>query len=62
MEIGPQSRTVSRDRKPAGCTIAGLASDLYLLLQNRRDRAGIRVDGDSGVLNLFRDKAQVTGM
>jgi uncharacterized protein (TIGR03083 family) len=43
----------------AECEVAAPASDLYLLLWNRRGVAGLRVEGDAEVLGLWRDQVQI---
>ena len=44
---------------PADCIVRGRASDLYLLLWNRRDRSGLEVEGDDGVLDAWRTQLRV---
>jgi uncharacterized protein (TIGR03083 family) len=49
----------------ADCTVAGPASDLYLLLWNRppcggQDAGRVSVGGDSGLLRLWQDLMKVT--
>lgn len=44
---------------PADCTVAGSASDLYLALWNRPPRVPIDVQGDAGVVDLWRRKAHI---
>ena len=36
------------------------ASDLYLLVWNRRTVEGLEVAGDSSVMDLWRDNVQIT--
>jgi uncharacterized protein (TIGR03083 family) len=60
MSIGPQGREVTRGSATGDCVVTGRASDLYLLLWNRQGVDGIEVSGDSKVLDLWREKAQVT--
>jgi uncharacterized protein (TIGR03083 family) len=43
----------------AGCTVRGAASDLHLLLWNRRDTAGIDVLGDAELMERWRSSVQV---
>jgi uncharacterized protein (TIGR03083 family) len=43
----------------ADCSVDGSASDLYLLLWNRRPPEGLRIVGDDSVLTLWRDNAQI---
>lgn len=60
MDIGPAARrTTSPSDAPADCTLGGPASDLYLLLWNRRRRTEPEVTGDPAVLELWRAHAQV---
>ncbi len=58
--IGPDGRTVSREPAPADCTVAGSASEIYLLLWNRGSRERVVVAGDLAVLDLWRDLAHIT--
>jgi uncharacterized protein (TIGR03083 family) len=58
--IEPGGRRFVRGAEPADLTVAGPAGDLYLLLWNRRGPAGLSVDGDPGVLDLWRSRATVT--
>lgn len=44
---------------PADCTLAGSASDLYLGLWNRPPRRPLDVNGDVGVVELWRRKAHI---
>ena len=60
MTIGPDSRTTTRGADDADCVVKGNAADLYLLLWNRRDRERCQVDGDAGVLDLWREVAKIT--
>jgi uncharacterized protein (TIGR03083 family) len=58
--IGASGREVTRGTAGGDCVVSGPAADLYPLLWNRRDAAGLDVSGDTGVLALWRDKATVT--
>jgi uncharacterized protein (TIGR03083 family) len=58
--IEPGGRRFVRGAEPADLTVAGPASDLYLLLWNRREAAGLAVDGDPRVLDLWRSNARVS--
>jgi uncharacterized protein (TIGR03083 family) len=64
IRMGPERAEVDRGGDgPAGpgdCTVAGPAPELYLLLWNRRDPAGLDVTGDPGVLAQFRRDVRVT--
>lgn len=57
--IGPEGcRTESpAAATDADCTLRGRASDLYLALWNRS--AAVRMEGDPGVLDLWRERARV---
>ncbi|CAN5689514.1 maleylpyruvate isomerase family mycothiol-dependent enzyme [soil metagenome] len=60
MQIGPTARrTTSPSDEPADCTLTGPASELYLLLWNRRRRTEPDIIGDPAVLELWRSHAQV---
>jgi uncharacterized protein (TIGR03083 family) len=43
----------------ADCEVAGPASDLYLTLWSRRAIAGLTIEGDARVLDLFLDRVHV---
>jgi uncharacterized protein (TIGR03083 family) len=43
----------------ADCSVRGPASDLYLLLWNRRDPDGLEVTGDRSALDFWRQNAQI---
>jgi len=60
VHLEPDGRRVVRDAEPADLTVAGPASDLYLLLWNRRDATSLAVDGDPGLLDLWRSHATIT--
>jgi uncharacterized protein (TIGR03083 family) len=49
----PGAAGVCRGTGPADCTVAGRASDLYLLLWNRGPADPLQVTGDPGVLAAF---------
>ncbi len=57
---GPGGRAVSRGSGPADCDVTGPAADLYLALWNRRPPAGLRVDGDPGILTAFASALRIT--
>jgi len=65
MTIGPDGRTATRDADLADlaavdCVVSGTAPELYLLLWNRGDAQQLSIDGDSAVLELWRDKAKIS--
>jgi uncharacterized protein (TIGR03083 family) len=59
VRIGPDGAAGHNERGDAGCTVRGPASDLHLLLWNRRTADGLRVDGDASILALWRELVQV---
>jgi len=50
---------VRREHGDGDCTVRGPASDLHLLLWNRRTPDGLEVDGDSSLLDFWRETVQV---
>jgi hypothetical protein len=60
IRIEPDRRVVASGAGDADCTVTGAASDLYLLLWNRRaaDRT-VGVAGDATVLDLWRERATI---
>jgi uncharacterized protein (TIGR03083 family) len=60
IHIEPAGRRVTPGAEDADCRVSGAASDLYLLLWNRRsaDRA-VGVEGDGAVLDLWRERATI---
>jgi uncharacterized protein (TIGR03083 family) len=56
----PGAAGVSRGTGPADCTVAGRASDLYLLLWNRGPADPLRVAGDPAVLAAFAHAVTIT--
>ena len=59
MTIGPESRTTTRERSDADCTVCAEAAELYLLMWNRRPPDGLDVAGDRSLLDLWTERAQV---
>ncbi|HEV7467609.1 MAG TPA: maleylpyruvate isomerase family mycothiol-dependent enzyme, partial [Candidatus Dormibacteraeota bacterium] len=57
--IGPDGSRGHREPGEAGCTVRGTASDLHLLLWNRRDAEGIEVLGDAELMDRWRSSVQV---
>jgi uncharacterized protein (TIGR03083 family) len=58
--IGPEGREITNDvDRPADCVLRGSASDLYLFLWNRFPVTHPEVTGDLGVLDLWRERAQI---
>lgn len=64
VRMGPRRAEVSRQRMdgpPApDCVVTGPASDIYLLLWNRRRADGLDVQGDAGLLRAWQDQVRVT--
>jgi uncharacterized protein (TIGR03083 family) len=50
---------VRREHGEADCAVRGPASDLHLLIWNRRTPDGLEVDGDDSLLGLWRETVQV---
>ncbi len=60
VSAGPDGATTERvSSSEADVTVRGTAADLYLLLWNRRDLAGLDVIGDETLLDLWRSNVQV---
>jgi uncharacterized protein (TIGR03083 family) len=59
VRINPDSVQVATEHAEADCTLRGPASDLYLLLWNRRSPEGLELDGDAALLALWRERVQV---
>jgi uncharacterized protein (TIGR03083 family) len=49
----------TRQYGDAECTVAAEASELYLLLWNRRTADDLKVEGDAELLGLWRDQVQI---
>ena len=60
IKIEPSSREVTRGVARGDCFVEASASDLYLLLWNRRTADDLEVSGDAKVLDLWRSKATVS--
>ena len=56
----PGQFAVAREPGPADCDVTGAATDLYLLLWNRRDASGLDVRGEASLLAKFREHFRVT--
>ena len=48
-----------RTRGDADCAVSGSASDLHLLLWNRRTGDGLDVEGDPSLLASWREHVQI---
>ncbi|MGH3505237.1 MAG: maleylpyruvate isomerase family mycothiol-dependent enzyme [Nocardioidaceae bacterium] len=59
VRLAPEAVEVSRADAGADCTVRGPASDLYLLLWNRRGPDGLDIDGDETMLSLWPEKMRV---
>ncbi len=57
--IRPDGTSGVREAGEADCTLRGAASDLHLLLWNRRDAGGVEVLGDAGLLESWRSSVQI---
>jgi uncharacterized protein (TIGR03083 family) len=59
VRIGPDRVESSSDGGEAGCEISASASDLYMLLWNRRAVDGLAVTGDPKVLALWQETIRI---
>jgi uncharacterized protein (TIGR03083 family) len=59
VRVEPDRIAVSREAGDADWSVAGPASDLYLLLWNRRGTHGLQVQGDPALLDLWRISVRV---
>jgi uncharacterized protein (TIGR03083 family) len=59
IRLGRESMEVRREHAAADCAVRGPASDLHLLLWNRRMPAGLDVEGDTSILSFWRETMQV---
>jgi uncharacterized protein (TIGR03083 family) len=59
VRVGDEAIEISTGHAEADCTVSGAASDLYLLLWNRRTADGLDVTGDASLLTAWRDQAQI---
>ncbi len=58
VELGPDGIGVRRGAAGGDCSVRGCASDLFALLMNRRDTAGLEVIGDADTLRAWRDSVR----
>jgi len=49
-----------REHVRADCSVRASASDLYLLVWNRRSPDGLEVSGDTSILDFWRDTVQIS--
>ena len=59
VRIGPDRVEVRSEHATGDCTVRGCASDLYLLLWNRRPPEGLEVGGDATLLDLWRQSVRI---
>jgi uncharacterized protein (TIGR03083 family) len=59
VRVEPDRIRVSHEPGDADWSVAGPASDLYQLLWNRRGTEGLQVEGDPGLLDLWRTSVRV---
>jgi uncharacterized protein (TIGR03083 family) len=57
--LGERSVRSDQEIPSADCAVRGTASDLYLLLWNRRPPDGLDVTGNPAVLDLWRKEGQI---
>ncbi len=59
VRLGPEAIQVSPGDGSADCVVRGTASDLHLLLWNRRSADHFDVQGDASLLTYWRDTVQI---
>jgi predicted lipid carrier protein YhbT len=59
IRIGPEEPSATTQVEDADCRVSATASDLFLLLWNRRAPDGLHVVGDSKLLDLWRQSVFV---
>jgi uncharacterized protein (TIGR03083 family) len=59
VEMGARGLATRAGSEEADCTVRGSASDLYLLLWNRRSADGLDVQGDPSLLTVWQENAQI---
>lgn len=65
VSIGPDAPSTQRSTtddeplEPAGCTIGGSASDIYLALWNRGSLEALQIDGDCAAMDMLRDSIKI---
>jgi uncharacterized protein (TIGR03083 family) len=59
LSITEEPVVVGHDSLDADCTVRGNASDIYFALWNRAPREWLAIEGDSAVLNLFREAIRI---
>jgi uncharacterized protein (TIGR03083 family) len=59
MRIGPHGREVDRGDAHGDLLVEGPATDLYLLMWNRRGADGLQLTGDEAILDAWQDKARI---
>ena len=59
LTIGPSGIETSRDGGAADLTVTATAAELYLLMWNRTDESTVTLDGDAGVIDLWRATCRV---
>jgi uncharacterized protein (TIGR03083 family) len=57
--LGERSVRSDEEVSSADCAVRGAASDLFLLLWNRREPDGLDVTGDRSVLDVWRREGQI---
>jgi uncharacterized protein (TIGR03083 family) len=59
VHVGPTGTTVSEESCESHCSVTGTASDLYMLLWNRRTADSLQVQGDASLLTQWRQSVHV---
>jgi uncharacterized protein (TIGR03083 family) len=58
VELGAEGMVVKLDQAGGDCSVRGPAGDLFALVMNRRDAAGLEVTGDRHVLRAWRESVK----
>jgi uncharacterized protein (TIGR03083 family) len=59
VELGAQGMVIRLDEPGGDCCVQGSASDLFALVMNRRDTAGLEVVGDEDVISAWRGSVKL---
>ena len=59
LTIGPDGMQTSREGDGADLTATGTAAQLYLLFWNRADDSTVRLTGDTGLMDVWRESCRV---
>lgn len=59
LTISPEGIETSREGSGSDLTLSGTAAELYLLLWNRTPDSSVNLDGDSAIMDLWRETCRV---